>query len=254
MGTSKGYEPPSSGDWNSLKRQIGMLLNKPEEKREKVVSKFVRAIGSSERFPFASRPKSVSYGGGKSTSFKSSSARKTVQNVASFFSDINKVGLEEATKSRDINLENKNIDEVKDILIDYFIVPAVDSDTACASLAIETVMENLFDDISEETELEEFLSNVINTDRAKDLVCGFYENYMYELFARTFFEDRTKHSNQNDATEILDIVKETIHEKISTFQCTNNLKDVNFNSQEGSDFVQGVLKEIMEILEEEDDV
>lgn len=33
MGTSKGYEPPSAGNWNSLKRQLGKLLEQPEEKK-----------------------------------------------------------------------------------------------------------------------------------------------------------------------------------------------------------------------------
>lgn len=254
MGTSKGYEPPKGGDWNSLKRQIGDLLEEPEKKKNKVVSKFAKAIGGSEKFPSASRPTSVSIGGGKSTSFKSSSARKTVKDVISLFGDINKNGLNEAIDSREIDLKDKSIDEVKESLIDYFLLPATDPDSVCSSLAVESVIETLFEDISDESNLEEFLASVITSDRAKQLVCGFYENYIYELFARTFFEDRTKHTNQSDATEILEIVKETIHEKIATFECSNNIENIDFNAQEGSDFVQGVLKEIIEVLEGEEDV
>ena len=66
-----------------------------------------------------------------------------------------------------------------------------------------------------------------------------------------FFEDITFKTNQADAEEILEIVKETIHTKISNIKCNRNLSDVDFNSDEGKDFVQGMLKEILEVLEEE---
>ncbi|KIM10487.1 MAG: hypothetical protein KU37_09260 [Sulfuricurvum sp. PC08-66] len=251
MGTSKGYETPSGGDWNSLKRQIGGLLDQPEEKKKKVVSKFIKAIGGSEAFSSYSKPRSIAAGGGRSTSFKSSTARNTAQNIGSFFSDINRQGLQEATQSRGIDLNNKTLDEVKETLIDFFITPAVDSDTACASLAITTVIEELFEGILNENEIESYLSNVITTDKAEILICGFYKNYIYELFSRIFFEDRTIHTNQDDAIEVLDIVKETINTKVSTYQCSNNLASIDFSGQAGADFVQGILKEILEVLEEE---
>ena len=66
-----------------------------------------------------------------------------------------------------------------------------------------------------------------------------------------FFEDRTLKTNQSDAEEILEIVKETISTKISGIQCNRNIEGIDFGSQEGSDFVQGILKDILEVLEEE---
>ncbi len=43
MGTSKGYEPPKGkgSPWDTLKRQMGMLIEKPD-KNTKVVSKFIK--------------------------------------------------------------------------------------------------------------------------------------------------------------------------------------------------------------------
>lgn len=252
MGTSKGYEPPKGkgSPWDTLKRQMGMLIEKPD-KNTKVVSKFIKAIGGAENFSSYNKPQSIPTGGGSSLSFKSSTARNTVQGLGSFFSDISKNGLQQAAKSRGINIEGKTIDEIKELFIDFFLTPAIDSDSACASKAIETVMENLFNEIANEEELENILSNVIKTEKAKELVCGFYENYIYELFCRIFFEDRTLKTNQSDAEEILEIVKETISTKISGIQCNRNIEGIDFGSQEGSDFVQGILKDILEVLEEE---
>lgn len=249
MGTSAGYTPPSGDQWNSLKRQMGMLLDKPE-KKELVLSKFIKAIGGAEGFSSSNRSISSSASGGSSRSFKSSSARKTSQNVLGFFSDINTHGLIQALETRNIDLNNKTIDEIKETLIDYFTEPSIDGDTDASSRAIATVMDDLFNDISTEEELENYFSDIISTEKAEKILCGFYENYIFELFARTFFEDRTQHSNQNDTIELLEIVKETIKSKISTHQCNANLKNIDFSGQDGANFVQGILNDILEILEE----
>lgn len=251
MGTSAGYIPPSGDNWNSLKRQMGMLLDKPE-KKELVLSKFITAIGGSEKFSASNRPMGNNSNGSnsrKGKSFKSSSARKTSQNVLGFFSDINTSGLSQALQDRNIDLNDKNLEEIKETLIDYFTEPSIDGDTDASSRAITTVMDDLFSEISTEEELENYFNNVISTEKAEKILCGFYENYIFELFARTFFEDRTQHSNQSDTVEILDIVKETIKSKISTHQCKANLEDIDFKSQDGANFVQGILNDILEILE-----
>lgn len=252
MGTSAGYVPPSGGDWNSLKRQMGMLLDEPS-KKDLVLSRFISAIGGAEGFSSSNRPTS-STGGTRARSFKSSSARQTSQNVLGFFSDINVNGLAKTLADRQIDLSNKSLEDIKEILIDYFSEPSTDADSDAASRAIATVMDELFNEITTEQELEDYFSNVITTDKSEMILCGFYENYIYELFARTFFEDRTKHSNQNDAIEILEIVKETIKSKISTYQCSANFQDINFNGQDGADFVQGILNDILEIFEDVEDV
>jgi len=252
MGTSAGYIPPSGDNWNSLKRQMGMLLDKPE-KKELVLSKFITAIGGAKGFSSSNRSTSTSSvprRGATGKSFKSSSARKTSQNVLGFFSDINTNGFTQALEKRNIDLRDKNLDEIKETLIDYFIEPSTDGDTDASSRAITTVMDDLFNEISTEEELESYFSDVISTEKAEIILCGFYENYIFELFARTFFEDRTQHSSQSDTVELLDIVKETIKSKISTHQCSANLKDIDFNSQDGANFVQGILNDILEILEE----
>jgi len=254
MGTSAGYESPSGGNWNSLKRQMGMLIEEPNRK-EVVVSKFVKAIGGAEAFSSSNKATGVfagsSGGSGRQKTFKSSSARKTSQNVLGFFSDVSINGLEQALEDRNIELSGKNLDDIKEVLIDYFGEPSTDADTDASSRAIATVMDTLFSEISTESELEDYFNDVISTEKAEIILCGFYENYIYELFSRVFFEDRTKYSNQTDASDILDIVKDTIHSKISTYKCKASLKGIDFKGKDGTDFVQGILNDILEILEEE---
>lgn len=250
MGTSSGYIAPSGGDWNSLKRQMGMLLDEPD-KRNLVVSKFISAIGGSEGFSSSNKPTNNATRSSGNKVFNSSKARKTSQDVLGFFSDIHTAGLAKALQDRNLDLNNKNLEDIKEILIDYFSEPSTDADSDAASRAIATVMDKIFSEITTEQELDDYFSNVITTKKAEIILCGFYESYIYELFARTFFEDRTKHSNQAEAIEILEIVKETIKSKISTYQCHANLQNIDFKGQAGADFVRGILNDILETLEGE---
>ena len=246
MGTSAGYMPPSGGDWNSLKRQMGMLLDNPE-KRNIVLSRFVTAIGGAEGFSFSNKPQA---GGGGGHSFRSSSARQTSQHVLSFFSDVHNFGLEKTIQERGLDFKDKNLEEIKDLLIDYFSEPSSDTDSDASSRAIASVLDELFDDIDTEEELENSFSEIISTEKSEFILCGFYERYIFELFAKVFFEDRTLHDNQEDASDILEIAQDTIKAKIATFKCSYNLKDIDFKEQDGADFVQGILKDILEILED----
>lgn len=247
MGTSAGYMPPSGGDWNSLKRQMGMLLGNPE-KRNMVLGKFIKAIGGAENFSSSSKPKGGVGGGAKS--FRSSSARQTSQNVLSFFSDVHNLGLEKTIQDRGLDFKNKNLEEIKDLLIDYFSEPSSDTDSDASSRAIASVLDELFSNIYTEEELESCFSEIISTEKSELILCGFYEKYIFELFAKVFYEDRTLHDNQNDANDILEIAQDTIKAKVATFKCSYNLKDIDFKGQDGADFVQGILKDILEILED----
>ena len=246
MGTSKGYLPPKKqgSPWHSLNIQLGKLHNNPE-KIDLVLSKFITSIGGADNF---SSSNSSSSGTG---TFKSSSARKTAQKLGSFFSDASSLGFKEALESRSIEFEGKTINDIKEVMIDYFIETSTDADTYAASKAISNIMDELFEEINSEEELEEYFSHLITSENKKIIMCGFYENYIYELFARIIFEKRSEHSGLNDASEILENARDTINVKVQKYQCNKKLEDINFNGQEGTDFVQGVLNEVLVIMEED---
>lgn len=249
MGTSSGYMPPNGADWTSLKIQIGKLLGKPE-KKDLVMSKFVTALGGAEGFSSANKAKGGK-GGSVGKTFTSSSARKTSQNILGFFNDIQKYGLEQTLQDRGIDFNNKTLDDVKEVLIEYFSEPSIDGDSDASSRAIATVMDKILENIETEEELENYFSDVISTEKSKNILEDFYAEYIYERFARIFFEDITKKSNQNDAVDILEMAKDTINSKISTYQCKSDLTKIDFQGQDGADFVQGVLQDILEIFEGE---
>lgn len=244
MGTSKGYLPPQKqgSPWHSLNIQLGKLHKNPE-KINLVLSKFITSIGGANAF---SSSNSSSSGSG---TFKSSSARKTAQKLGSFFNDASRIGFKEALESRSIEFEGKTVSEIKEVLIDYFIETSIDADTYAASKAISNIMDELFDGIDSEEELESYFTHLITSENKKIIMCGFYENYIYFLFERIIFEKRSEHSGLDDASEILENARDAISAKVQKFQCNRKLEDINFNGEEGVNFVQGVLNEVLEIME-----
>lgn len=246
MGTSKGYLPPQKqgSPWHSLNIQLGKLHNNPE-RINLVLSKFIKSIGGAKAF---SSSNSSSSGGG---TFKSSAARKTAQKLGSFFSDAHRVGFKEALKSRSIEFEGKTLGEIKEVLIDYFIETSIDADTYAASKAISNIMDELFEGIESEEKLEDYFTHLITSENKKIIMCGFYENYICELFARIIFEKRSEHSGLDDASEILENARDTISAKVQKFQCNHKLEEIDFNGESGKNFVQGILNEVLEIMEDD---
>jgi len=246
MGTSKGYLPPQKqgSAWHSLNIQLGKLHKNPE-KIDLVLSKFITSIGGANAF---SSSNSSSSGSG---TFKSSSARKTAQKLGSFFSDTSRIGFKEALESRNIELEGKTVSEIKEVLIDYFIETSTDADTYAASKAISNIMDELFDGINSEEELESYFTQLITSENKKIIMCGFYENYIYLLFERIIFEKRSEHSGLDNASEILGHARDAISAKVQKFQCNIKLEDIDFNGKEGADFVKSILNEVLEIMEDD---
>jgi hypothetical protein len=253
MGTSSGYSPPRGGDWNSLKRHLRKLSDDISNDTEAkiVVRKFIKAIGGSEAFAKSGKSSSIGKGVNRK-SFSSAVARKVSSNVLGFIGDASRFGLHQALKSRGLlNLQGKSLNEIKETLIEFFSEPSVDGDAEAASRAVAKVFEDIFEQVESERELEAFFSKVMSPKESEMLLCSFYEYYIYELFARTFFEDNMSRFGLEKSIELLETVQETIKAKIERYHCTKDLSTINFASHEGQLFVQGILQNILEILEED---
>lgn len=255
MGTSSGYSPPTGGDWNSLKRHLRNLSDdmKNDTEVKIVISKFIKAIGGPEAFAAAGRPSS-SAGGTTQRSFSSASARKVSSSALNFIGDASRVGLHQALADRGlVNLEGKSLGEIKETLIEFFSEPAVDGDAEAASRAVAKVFEDIFERVESEVELEHIFSNILSANESEIFLCSFYEHYIYELFARTFFEDTMSKFGKEKAIELLETVQDTIKAKVQRHQCTKDLSTIDFKSAEGQLFVQGILQNILAILEDDHD-
>lgn len=250
MGTSKGQMPPSNGDWTPLKSDITDLANnidtgdqeKKQELTSKVVSDFVTAIGGSGGFSSASRS---SKSNGRTT-FSSKVGRATASKIGEFFGSVGTSGLQSSFEKLEIDFSNLTIDEIEDKLIEIFSETTNSDDANAANKAMSEVIDDLFLGVENIEDLE---SKILTSLETENILCSFYEKYIFKRFERNLDEYDIQRYDNETALKIMRDIENYINIRLKTHQCDNKLTDINFNSNAGEEFVQAILKEILEQLE-----
>lgn len=250
MGTSKGQMPPSNGDWSPLKSDITNLVSnidivnqeKKQELTSKIVSDFITAIGGAKGFSSASRPSKS----GVQTTFSSKAGRTTAIKLGGFFSSVGTSGLKLSFDQLKIDFSNLTIDEIEDKLIELFSETTNSDDANAANKAMSEVIDELFAGVENIEDLE---SKILTSLETENILCSFYEKYIFKRFERNLDEYDIQHYGNDIALKIMRDIENYINIRIKTYQCDNKLTNIDFNSNTGKDFVQGILQEILELLE-----
>jgi hypothetical protein len=243
MGTSSPYSSPSSADWSVLKGNLTRLTKNPSNSnlQSKVISQFIEAIGGTSGFSSSNKI------GEKGGSFSSASARKTAQNIADFFSSVQSNGLQQTLDDTNLsNLKNKNIDDIKEELVDYFSEPAINGDSISARKAAEKTLDEMLENIETIEDMEKSLNSI----ELENFLCTFFANYLNALFYRTFEEEYNNKNNVNphDAARILKHIEQDITERVKSCQIDKDLSKIDWKNQEGQNIIQEILKDSLELL------
>jgi len=254
MGTSKGTMPPSNGDWSSLKGDITTLVNNidipdQEKKRKltaKVVSDFITAIGGADNFASSSKSRRD----GSTTIYSSKIGRATAVNLGSFLGSIGVSGIQNSFNTLKINFNDLTIEELHKELIHIFSTTSNSDDANAANKAMAEVVDELFIEVNNIEDLEtKFLSSL----ETEDILCQFYEKYIFKRFERNFDEYDIGHYGNDKARRILEDVESYIHIKLKTYQCDKKIKNIDFSTSAGEAFIQEQLQNILAFLEDYDD-
>ncbi len=249
MGTSKGTMPPSNGDWSPLKNDITQLVNNidipDQEKKQKLTSKvvgdFITAIGGAENFASSSRARKD----GSKTIYSSKIGRATAAKLGSFLGSIGVIGIQNTLNTQKINFVDLTIDELHKELIQMFSITSNSDDANAANKAMAEVIDELFTGVDNIDELEKEILSSIETE---NILCSFYEKYVFKRFERNFDEYDIGRYGNDKARRILEDVESFIHMKLKTYQCDKKLKDIDFTTVSGEAFVQGLLENILNFL------
>lgn len=249
MGTSKGTMPPSNGDWSPLKNDITQLVNnidtpdqvKKQKLTSKVVGDFITAIGGAENFASSSRARKD----GSKTIYSSKIGRTTAAKLGGFLGSIGVSGIQITLNTLNINLVDLTIDELHKELIQMFSTTSNSDDANAANKAIVEVIDELFAGVENIDELEKEILSSLETE---NILCSFYEKYVFKRFERNFDEYDIGQYGNDKARRILEDVESFIHIKLKTYQCDKKLKDIDFTTVAGEAFVQGLLENILNFL------
>lgn len=255
MGTSKGYSPPTGANWTPLKGEITDLANhlddyNSDEKLKvstHIVSDFITAIGGSEGFSRASRNSKNSSGG---TILSSKAGRTMALRLGNVLSSIHANGIRETLQNQKIDYSNLTIDELEKNLLESFSDTASNEDIDAANKAMSEVVIELFQDVDNLDELETKIMSIVETE---NILCSFYEKYIFKRFKRKFEEESIKKYGSDKAAKTMSDIERALSVMLKTYQCDKKLTEIDFSTQDGEVLVQTMLENLTGYLEDFND-
>ena len=89
--------------------------------------------------------------------------------------------------------------------------------------------------------------NIVETE---NVLCSFYEKYIFKRFKRKFEEESIKKYNLDKASRIMSDIEKALNIMLKTYQCNQKLTEIDFSTRDGEEFVQGMLENLTKYLED----
>jgi hypothetical protein len=272
MGTSKGYQMPTGGNWTPLKNDATDFVQGTGNENvnaENLVKDFVRATGGFKGLMRGHGGNAPSVGGGGSGAGakkgggkaaggggsgggggpKTSAAVGTARNFGGFLSTVNAVGLAQALRDRGLDsVVGKSAAYVADALLDEFAGPASTLDNALARESLAEVRDEILTDAESFEEVEERLNAAIDEFGIFGILVSFFGHYIFKMFCRNFYEEWVKKVGDAKAGSGLGQIKEYITSSLRTKLAGRKVTTVDWKQSEGKQFVESVLRETVEVF------
>ena len=276
MGTSKGYQMPTGGNWTPLKKDATDFVQGTGNEKVNpgnLVTGFIRATGGFKgmlRGNGGGAPSSGA-GGGVSTTktprkgghkagagggsgsggrvAKASAAVGTARNLGGFLSSVDAVGLAQALRDRGLDsVVGKSAADVADALLDEFAGPASTLDNALARESLAEIRDELLTDAESFEDVEQRLNGAIDELGIFGILVSFFGHYIFKNFCRNFYEDWVKRVGDAKAAASLTQIKDYVTSSLRTKLAGKKVSEVDWYKGDGKQFVEEVLKETVEVF------
>lgn len=241
MGTSSGYEAPTTPDWGDLKAQVTRTARSGSASpgtAKNTLRNFIRTSGGA---------RNISRGGGAIGAGRS--AQNTAQRLADFVSSVGSVGLQQALQSFGLSeFVGKSASEIIPALVDKLGGPSSTINDSDARNALSNVMEELLSDLDTPEQVEEALSQVMEGEALEDLLSQFFGCYLYEQFCRVFYERLASRVGSSNADSYLDSIFDTIKSALDLMTSERDLSQIDWVGAEGQNIADQILQDTYEIF------
>lgn len=220
MGTSKGYLPPTTPEWSKAKTTLTHYIKNSagNGNKSKVLADYARAHKSSSNFLGVGNVANRLVG-----------LLNLIQSEG-LESALEQVGLSHLLDTEASNLYNE--------LLNYFNE---------ATITIEdSVIRDSLNQTFEEVNLQD-VSELISWD-IKDVLITFFIKYIQNSFQSNFFEKIQATKSISETNRILDNINDHIDFEIRNNQNFEMLNKIDWNGEEGKQFVSVWCKDCYELL------
>lgn len=238
MGTSSGYNAPTSPQWTVVKSDVTRSApgGRPSAGvARRILREYVEAAGG---------PRRIATGGGSVGG--GAAAQRVAASLASFAQAAAANGLDSALRGIGLGaLVGRPLAEVLDALVDRLGGPASSLDDVDARNALSRLRDEMFDQCETTGELEETLTAAITGDGLAELLMRFYSFCLFEQFTRTFYERLVARVGDLAAGSFLGGIKDYIASAIEAVHVDRDLRRVDWAGAEGRAIADGILQDCL---------
>jgi hypothetical protein len=241
MGTSSGYEAPTTPDWGNLKGQVSRTASGGYVSQQSARNTLKDFIGTS------GGARNVSRGGGSIGAGRS--AQNTARRLANFVSSVGALGLRQALESFGLaEFVGKSATEIVAALVDKLGEPSSTINDVDARKALSRVMNDRLSDLETPEQVEETLSQIIEGEDLESLLAQFFGYYLYEQFCRVFYERLAKKVGVSNADGYLSSIFDTIKSALEYMTHDRDLSKIDWAGAEGQRIAAQILQDTFEIF------
>lgn len=244
MGTSQSHKLKTGPNWAEAKRSITSVANERgdnDENCKKFAYSFSNALGDDVYRNNRRRS-------GRSL-FGNAGARMS-NNLVSFIEDVRSNGLAGVLQIGGLPADQQPA-EKKDFIEKILSYLSGEHDSSMDDVAAIYAMDKLLDDILADCETQEEIEQKIKNATEEDLVkwiVSFEIEYILEYSAELF--QSHIFSKCDNPERVLSQIRNWLQRELDE-KLTDNLKEVNLDSQEGKNILDNLTAEILEIWKQE---
>lgn len=240
MGTSTGYNAPTSPQWRQVKTEVtqSARVGSPSNNTaRKILRDYISANGGARQ---------MSRGGGVAGGSRaaSSAARK----FAGFVSSVSANGLQEALREIGLeSLEGKPVEDIVYALTDYLGGSASTIDDADLRSAILDLNKELLEEAESFEDVEDVMKNLAEGDNLNQLLVKLFGYYLYQQFCRVFYERLVTRVGESKADQFIGGIKNYVLTALQHETSGREISRIDWNGEEGLAIAEKILEETLDI-------
>lgn len=172
------------------------------------------------------------------------------QNLGRLAARVGQVGLATALREFDLaDLVGRPADEVGVAIVEQLAGPGSTMDASLARIALNRLRQELLSAAKTFEDVERILRGALERVHVTGLLMQFYGHYLYERFARDFYERLVKSVGAEKARHSVESVRRTIFSSLRAKIAGRDPATVDWRGDEGRQLAERVLIETLQVFE-----
>ena len=240
MGTSKGYQAPSTPQWGKLKGDVTRASSDgsvTSDVARTIIGGFLQASGG-----VGETSQSGGIGGGRA-------AQRVAGRLANLISSVSTKGLSEAFRDNNLsNLIGQSASDISIGLIDALCDDGSTLDEVDARNAMSNLLEDLLMGATSYEQVQQILEEKLQINATESLLIHFFGYYIYRRFCHTFYEELVKKHGEQKSNGFLSDIKRCIDEELRYKTLGKKAVTMDWLGTEGQALIDEILQDTLAIF------